>query len=553
MQSGRTGGAVRSNPERQGVAKRAAFLILCCFAGLTVAVAPAQASSSPSGSSGAPVNADFNGDSYADLAVGVPLEDVGAIEDAGAVNVLYGSATGLRASGSQFWHQDIPGMEGDGAEPGDRFGSALAAGDFDGDGFADLAIGAPFEGLEPDDAAGAVNVLYGAPSGLVILGNQSWTQGSLGLGDADTASEAFDLFGFPLAAANFGKSAHDDLAVGVIFEDMGAVSNAGAANVIYGTASGLDMSGAQFWHQDSPGVLGDGAEEDDSFAYSLAAANFGKSTHADLAIGVRQEDLGTITNAGAVNVLYGSSTGLTASGDQFWHQNSSGILDAAEEFDYLGSALAAANFGKSAQADLAIGAEEDIGTTNAAGAVNVLYGSSTGLTASGDQFWHQNSSGILDAAEQNDFFGIALAAADFGKSTQADLAIGVAFEALGTTLNTGAVNVIYGSSTGLTASGNQFWHQNSSGILDAAEQSDQFGYALAAADFGKSAQADLAVGARDEALGAISDAGAVNAIYGSSTGLTASGDQFWHQNVTGVAGDGAEAEDSFGIGLAAMR
>jgi hypothetical protein len=542
-------------PGSNGAAKRAAFLILCSLAGLTLAVVPAQASSSPSGSSSsAPVTADFNGDGYADLAVGVPLEDVGTLQDAGAVNVLYGSATGLRASGSQFWHQDVAGMEGDGAEANDQFGLALAAGDFDGDGFADLAIGSPFEELDPDDGAGAVNVLYGAPAGLVIFGNQSWTQGALGLGDPDTATEAGDLFGNSLAAANFGKSAHDDLAIGVAFEDMGAVSNAGAANVIYGTASGLDMTGAQFWHQDAVGVAGDGAEPDDTFAFSMTAANLGKSAEADLAIGVRAEDLGAIMNTGAVNVIYGSSTGLTASGDQFWHQNVTGIADASEEFDYMGASLAAANFGKTGQADLAIGVgEEDFGTSTDPGAVNVIYGSSTGLTTSGNQFWHQNVSGMLDAHEQGDFFGIALGAANFGKSTQADLAIGVAFEDIGSAMNAGAVNVLYGSSTGLTASGNQFWHQNASGILDTAEQSDSFGYALAAADFGKTARADLAVGARDEALGAISDAGAVNVLYGSSTGLTASEDQFWHQDVSGVASDGAEPEDSFGIRLAAMR
>jgi FG-GAP repeat len=41
------------------------------------------------------VQADFNNDGAADLAVGVPGEDVGSISDAGAVNVLYGSASGL--------------------------------------------------------------------------------------------------------------------------------------------------------------------------------------------------------------------------------------------------------------------------------------------------------------------------------------------------------------------------------------------------------------------------------------------------------------------------
>jgi nucleoside phosphorylase len=115
------------------------------------------------------------------------------------------------------------------------------------------------------------------------------------------------------------------------------------------------------------------------------------------------------------------------------------------------------------------------------------------------------------------------------------------------------VNVLYGSSTGLTASGDQFWHQNSSGIADAAEEFDGFGFALAAANFGKATQADLAVGVPEEDVGATTDAGAVNVLYGSSTGLSASGDQFWHQNVSGVTDDGAEVGDTFGRSLVGIR
>jgi disulfide bond formation protein DsbB len=259
--------------------------------------------------------------------------------------------------------------------------------------------------------------------------------------------------------------------VGVPQEKMGDVINAGAVNVIVGTASGLDMAGAQFWHQDSPGIAGDGVEQSDLFGSALAAANLGKTSHADLAVGVRNEGVVTTIGAGAVNVLYGSLAGLTATGSQVWHQDRSGIVgDGAEEGDQFGWALAAANLGKSSQADLAIGvAKEDVGAASDAGAVNVLYGSSTGLTASGDQFWHQNSSGIADASEEFESFGSALAAANLGKSSQADLAIGVPYENLGAAMDAGTVNVLYGTSTGLTASGSQVWHQNSSGIADAAE------------------------------------------------------------------------------------
>ena len=70
---------------------------------------------------------DYNGDGYEDLAVGIPYEDIEGNDDAGAVNVLYGSGGGLQASspGDQFWHQDKPGVRNV-CEIYDYFGDALA-------------------------------------------------------------------------------------------------------------------------------------------------------------------------------------------------------------------------------------------------------------------------------------------------------------------------------------------------------------------------------------------------------------------------------------------
>ena len=68
------------------------------------------------------VSADFNGDGFDDLALGVPGEDIRGLIDAGAVNVIYGSATGLTAIGNQLWHQDSTDIE-DLAEDGDTFGA----------------------------------------------------------------------------------------------------------------------------------------------------------------------------------------------------------------------------------------------------------------------------------------------------------------------------------------------------------------------------------------------------------------------------------------------
>jgi hypothetical protein len=67
---------------------------------------------------------NFNGDGFADLAIGASGEDVGTNAGAGAVNVQYGSATGLPGPGGQLFTQDSPGVGGS-AESGDSFGSAL--------------------------------------------------------------------------------------------------------------------------------------------------------------------------------------------------------------------------------------------------------------------------------------------------------------------------------------------------------------------------------------------------------------------------------------------
>ncbi len=147
------------------------FILLVAI--LTVALWNAPQAAQAGSSSGC----DYNGDGKDDLAIGVVGEDIGALVDAGAVNVLYGSGAGLTATGDQLWHQDSPGVLG-GAEGGDSFGDALACGDFNGDGFDDLAIGVPLEDIGAIGNAGAVNVLYGSVAGLTASGDQLWHQDS---------------------------------------------------------------------------------------------------------------------------------------------------------------------------------------------------------------------------------------------------------------------------------------------------------------------------------------------------------------------------------------
>jgi FG-GAP repeat len=475
---------------------------------------------------------DFDGDGRADLAVGVPGDTAGGVDEAGVVHVVYGSAGGLSQDGNQVWHQATAGVGGT-AEAGDRFGEAVATGDFDGDGFDDLAIGVPFEDVESggtQNRAGAVNILYGSSEGITEIDDQVLFQEEI---------ETLDSFGRALAAGDFNGDGKDDLAVGSPTEsdEFEGATYSGAVDVFDGSASGLSTTSEQ-WDQ-GLFAIDDEPQMEDEFGHALAAGNLGAGSHDDLAIGAHTESLKEESD-GVVHVLYGSGAGL-GSIIQFWHQDASGIANKPEFNDEFGSSLAIGNFGRGRPADLAIGApgegvEAEASEVTQAGLVHVLYGSSElGLTSKGAQVWHQSKPGIQDRVQARDHFGEALAAGDFGRSTRADLAIGANGEDLDSEspakLDAGVVHVLYGSANGVTSSQAQFWHQDKRGVRDKAESGDTFGSVLAAGNFGSGGADDLAVGARGESLHGISDAGAANVLYGTADGLSRAGDQFWHQGV----------------------
>jgi FG-GAP repeat len=517
------------------------------------------ASSQVTAQSSSKVYGDFNGDGRDDLAIGVPGENEGA----GAVNVLYGSSSGLSATSprdDQFWTQSSPDLNDD-PQSDDNFGSSLASGDFNGDGKDDLAIGVQGEDLDSISDVGAVEVIYGSSSGLSAnspRADQFWTQDSA---DVNDGKEANDNFGSSLTSGDFNGDGRDDLAIGVPGENEGA----GAVNVLYGSSNGLSATSPrsdQLWTQNSPDV-NDVSEASDNFGSSLGSGDFNGDGRDDLAIGAPDEDL-TVEKgqAGGVEVIYGSSSGLSATSprtDQFWTQDSANIDGIAEHNDAFGWSLGSGDFNGDGEDDLAIGARwENINSHSEAGAVQVIYGSSSGLSATSpraDQFWNQDTTNVNDVVESEDQFGFSVSSGDFNGDGKDDLAIGVPFDDIGSVFEPGAVEVIYGSSSGLSATSplaDQFWTQNSADINDVTESGDDFGVAVYSGDFNGDGRDDLAIGVPkedvDTGAGTVSSAGAVNVIYGSSTGLSATSshsDQFWTQSTTNVD-DVSEGGDSFG-------
>lgn len=405
-----------------------------------------------------------------------------------------------------------------------------------------------------------------APAPLSAAAFATSSTSVLQISAVEDAAEADDHFGATVARGNFNGDPWEDLAISVPDEDIDGVVDAGAVNVIYGSAAGLDPSSPpdQIWHQNSTDVE-DVAETGDRFGTRLAVGRFDDDAIDDLAIATPFEDVGTVVDAGAVNVIHGSAGGLSASGgpegtpDQLWSQDSAGIEDSAEAGDLFGWDLAAADFNGDGYADLASSVYvESVGSVAQAGAVHVIHGSGDGLsaTATPDQLWSQDSPGVEDVAEPGDRFGVRLAVGRLNGDAYADLVVSAPYEDTGTraVVDAGAVHVIHGSSAGLSATfvPDQLWTQGSAGVDDVAEANDQFGLRVEVGGFNGDGYDDLAVGVPYEDVGTIVDAGAVNVINGTGSGLTAlfGDDQLWTQNSAAIE-DASEAGDLFGWHLAA--
>lgn len=269
---------------------------------------------------------------------------------------------------SECWsHTDGPRSLGR-LEASDAFGESIAVGDFNGDGYPDLAVGAPGEDIDTYADSGMIFVYLGSERGF-----QPWltlSGADLGVGDATGRGT-----GQGLTAGDFNNDSVDDLAISFADSSSQFVVANGAASgftaVVVHTLAAFDPDASAEMIQLGP---------------AMAVADYDGDGYDDLAVGAEEYDLPGVADAGAVFVHVGSATGFSGGAARI------DMPDEAFDEDRLGNSLSA--YRQPGKDFLAIGAHGRgvvLGYDN--GTISGPYESDLGL----DGFGEQVAAGDLDA------------------------------------------------------------------------------------------------------------------------------------------------------------
>ncbi|MER6912795.1 FG-GAP-like repeat-containing protein [Streptomyces sp. NPDC000594] len=427
---------------------------------------------------------DFNGDGYRDVVVPATGATVNGREGAGYVAVLYGSRSGGPLAKKQIVHQDSAGVP-DQVEAGDGFGAATTTGDFDGDGYTDLAVAAPGEDIGTTADAGTVAVVWGGPKGL---------SGATTVMNGATAADRLGSIG---VAGDFDGDGDQDLVVAERNRDL---------RQIFGP---FGRDGA------TAGTVIEENEFKDFGISDLAAGDLNADGRTDLV--ANQYYFGDFDGVGSVYRM-GTSRGL-------------GAAKGFGDHKFGGSSVDIGDINKDGYADVVIGRNDDGSDASVGlpyikgGMITYIPGAAKGPIPARARHFNQDSPGVPGAAEgpggpdYSDNFGAGVSIGDVDGDGYGDIAAGVPGESFDGIRDAGAVVVLRGTKDGPTGKGARVFSQDTPGVPGVAEAEDGMGWATTIVDIDGDRRGELFVGAPNENR----RSGAVTVLDGTASGTTAKG------------------------------
>jgi hypothetical protein len=457
-------------------------------AGLSVWLACVLAVTSPDAAhSAAPY--DFDGDGRQELVVGLPEIAEKPDRLAGSILVMEGSSTGLDVAGRRLVSPSRDGLPG-GSGYADRFGSSLASGDFNADGYADLAVGSD---EWEEDFLGAVTVMYGTVDGLTAVGSNKFAgvpQVVVEDGEPYTVSH---WFGSALAAGDVNLDGADDLVVGAAGESPQAGDwGSGAVHILFGGPGGLTRAGEQVLSRP------DGA--DAYFGSELALGDINQDGNLDLVEaapgignGFEEGD-----EAGHLSYCPGAAGG-PKSCRAVGKRESSGAGHTSGSREAPAS-LAVGDITGDGYPDVVEGVPEDrywsYSSHAPAGTILIRRGTKHG-PAKRPQRVDQATLGVPGTSERSDRFGAAVAVGHLDRDRFADIVIGAPGENGRYPRNrrasrSGRVTVLHGAPAGVRPRGAASYDRRTPGLQ--GKTGLDFGTALALLDHDGTGRLDLSVG-----------------------------------------------------------
>jgi hypothetical protein len=369
----------------------------------------------------------------------------------------------------------------EGAVALDRFGSSAAhAGDVDGDGYADLAIGAYTSSPGGRNGAGTVSIFRGGPTGVSAVPSQILEGAAAGDGFGISVDGGGDVDG----------DGYADLVVGAHAADPGGRTGAGRVVVFHGSATGLGAT---------PRRMLDGVASGDAFGSTVAGiGDVNGDGLGDIAVYAGGADPGGRTDAGAVTVYHGGPTGIGASAAR--------VLEGAASDDRFGRSIAlAGDVNADGYADMILGAfAADSGPIDS-GTAGVYHGSAAGIPALPAR--------LLVGTVVSEFFGYSVSGAgDVNADGFDDVIVGAINSSPGGRMYAGTARVYHGAATGIPAAAAR--------TLEGVVAGDELGSTVAGArDVNADGFSDVLAGTILASPGGRTRAGSVSVFHGSAAGI----------------------------------
>ena len=323
---------------------------------------------------------DINGDGFDDFIIGAPRANPGApdLVYSGSVYVVFGTGAPFPANFKLALLNGDDGFRLDGQFDGEQVGfSVSAAGDVNGDGFADFIIGAV--GGFPDSYTGRAYVVFGNDNGLSAF-DLSTLDGVNGF--RLNGVSPYDRTGFSVSGAgDINGDGFDDVIIGA---RLAGDFDDGASYVVFGAAGGFDPSIDLSMLDGSNGFRIDSGEAFSFSGFSVSSAgDVNGDGFDDVIVGAVSADDGTYTHAGAAFVVFGQQDGFVPALNLSALDGSNGFrINGVGFSDYTGRSVSSAgDFNGDGFDDLIVGAPYADPHGNYSGSAYVIFGHASGFSA----------------------------------------------------------------------------------------------------------------------------------------------------------------------------